>query len=150
MAELDTPGKRLEYWIETIQKETMRSFSQFIGVGDPSTIYSIVKDKTDISPRTLSKITDKFPDFPVEWIRTGEGPIPGLKGKTDDIEVLRLREELAKKDEEVTRLNKLVTELIDVKVFLNNQYKEIIERANKTIKEQQELINSLKSLTNSH
>ena len=74
---METPGQRLKYYIEEVIMESPSSFSEIIGLREANTIANYCRN-APMTTKMLKKMVMAIKDFPLEWIKTGEGERPKI------------------------------------------------------------------------
>lgn len=74
---MNKKGEKLQKFIDYL-KITPYEFSAKLGNKRPDNIYNILSGKVRMSPKTIDKISDTFPELDINWLLTGEGEM--LKG----------------------------------------------------------------------
>lgn len=67
---------RLSYIIKDLGLKNPKKFSESLGFARPDRIYTVFRGQNDISARLAKIINEKYPQYPIAWLITGEGEMP--------------------------------------------------------------------------
>jgi len=124
MSQADRLKKIIDYLIET-----PNSFSKEIGLSTPTTIYDVIAGKRAITQALLKRVVSNYPNLNPEWLLNGTGEMIITKGRP----IEKVKDEKAKNEQECQACK-------DKDL--------IIEKYEKIIQQQTELIDQLTKLKN--